>query len=261
MKPLLRLLHSYYMKGFFGPFFVIVFPIILLFILGNAFEGQAILSPDPDGFMRNTVSGILITAVISNGLFNVPVMIVEFKKTTMIKRIGAAQISKRKFLTAVFTYQIFWSIFSVIWILFWAGIIICTKSAFSWNIIFSENTLLALPYLVLSLITAITMGLLIVSLVKTQQGVIGISNVLYLPISFLSGSFFPKEQIDSSTTLSAITWVLPTKYTVDPFAATFTNGWDGIKDLGWEAYGFPLISVGISILFLAFTIKKFKWGE
>lgn len=100
-----NLIHSYYMTGFFGPFFVVIFPIIMLFILGHANKAQALISGDPVGFMRQMVSGIMITTLISTGIMGLPLTIVDFKTSTLIKRIGAADIKKSTFLIVILAYQ------------------------------------------------------------------------------------------------------------------------------------------------------------
>ena len=111
MKAVFKLLNSYYIKGFFGPFFVIVFPILLLFIMGNAMETTAASipfkggAPDPKKYMQGVIAGIMITSLISNGLIGFPIMIIEFKKSTLMKRIGAANISKKSFFVSVLAYQ------------------------------------------------------------------------------------------------------------------------------------------------------------
>ncbi len=265
MKATFKLLNSYYLKGFFGPFFVVIFPMLLLFILGNSMDSVAKSSPidgviNPNAFMRNVVGGIMITALISNGLFGLPIMIIEFKKSTLIKRIGAAHISKTQFFTAVILYQLLWSLFSVIWVLLWGGIIIGTKADYDWSVAFSLNLLESTPFILLALMVSMGIGLLIVSLVNTQQAVMGITNVIYLPISFLSGSFTPKSTIDASPLLNGVSYLLPTKYAVDPFFATFQKGYAGLRDMGWEGYGFPLIAIALIAFFIVVTIKKFKWS-
>ena len=261
MKAVLKLIHSYYLKGFFGPFFVLVFPILLIFIMSNAFENIAIHNPDPNEFMRNLISGILVTTIISNGLFGLPIMIIEFKKSTMMKRVGGANISKSTFFISVLIYQTCWALFSIIWILIWTMIIVSTKSSFDISVAFSIYTFQSIPFMVLAFLTSIAIGLIIVSLFNTQQGVMGITNVIYLPISFLSGSFIPKSQIDSSPILNGISYMLPTKYSVDTFSTTFTSGFKGLNAMGWEAYTFPIIAIIFIGLMIFISVKKFKWGN
>lgn len=261
MKSVLKLIHSYYLRGFFGPFFVIVFPILLIFIMTNAFESIAIKTSDPNEFMRNLISGILVTTIISNGLFGLPIMVIEFKKSTMMKRIGSTDISKRTFFITILIYQSFWAMFSIIWILIWTSIIVSTKSHFDISVAFSKYTLESIPFMILSFLISMSIGLIIISFFNTQQGVMGITNVIYLPISFLSGSFIPKSQIDSSPILNGISYILPTKYSVDPFSVTFTSGFKGLENLGWESYTFPIIAIIFICLMVFVSVKKFRWGN
>ena len=255
MKSLLKLLNSYYLKGFFGPFFLVVFPIFLLFIIGNAMVN---MPGTTSKTMQVLVGGIMITSLLSAGLFGLPMMIIEFKKSTLMKRIGAAQVSKPKFLVAVIIYQCLWALFTVFWVLLWAGIIIGTKSGYDWSVAFPSNFWESFPFILMTLLMSMSIGMLIVSVSNTQQGVMAITNVLYLPISFLSGSFFPKTSIDNSSALNGISYVLPTKYVVDPFFTVFKGGLSSLN--GWEGYTYPIIGITLIVIMLATSIKYFKWS-
>lgn len=259
-----NLIHSYYMTGFFGPFFVVVFPIIMLFIMGQANKNIVLGNKDntdPLESMRMIVAGIMITTLISTGIMGLPLTIVDFKTSTLIKRIGAADIKKSTFLIVILIYQSMWAFFSVFWVLLWAGINIGTMKEFDWSVAFSKNLWPSFVFIIPVFILSVSIGVFIASISKTAMAAMGITNVLYMPISFLSGSFIPIQQIQGSNVLNSISYALPTKYFTEPFFKVFSQGWGSLSDMGWEAWGFPIIGTVFIVVLLGLSIKLFKWGE
>jgi biotin transporter BioY len=59
-------------------------------------------------------------------------------------------------------------------------------------------------FLILILFVSMIFGLMIASIAKSSSAAFGIANMIFMPVTFLSGGFFPIELIRSSQTLSAI---------------------------------------------------------
>ncbi|MGY6172461.1 ABC transporter permease [Candidatus Mycoplasma pogonae] len=275
MFAVVKLINSYYWRGFFGPFFTIVFPILILLLMGNVTYSNTLtilknqnlpevaIEESIFSLGKQIVVGILISNVIGNGLISFPLTIIEFKKTSLIKRIGSTNVKASHFMVSSLIYQLAWTLFHMLWVPLLAIIILGGKDYLSWKIALNMNLLEVLPLLILLFFLAMSMGLLIISLVKSTVGASSIINLIYLPISFLSGGYGNGEpNFEYAPELKYITYLLPTKYVTEPIYKVFNAGYaEAYELMGWQLYGFPLIAIGIICFFLFIATKKFKWGE
>ncbi|WP_156768863.1 hypothetical protein [[Mycoplasma] mobile] len=101
--PLVSLINSYYWYSFFGPFFSFIFPIIILGILGTIFGYETLLG------------GGLVLPTMATGLISLPLALFEFKRSVLLKRIGATPINTRTFLLILGLYYLFLMIISLFW--------------------------------------------------------------------------------------------------------------------------------------------------
>lgn len=84
-RALFYLINTTYWNGIFGPFFSFVFPIIFITILGNMLGYDQILG------------GSLIVPSMSVAMCSMPQAIFEFKKSSLLKRIGVTPIKTISF--------------------------------------------------------------------------------------------------------------------------------------------------------------------
>jgi len=100
--PLIGLMLKYYYKGFFVPFFLIAYPIIILFLQGFAFSNMEI---GADGVLpiHSLIGSISMVQAMSVGIFIIPQTILEFKNSVLMKRIGATNIKPIFFVASVVT--------------------------------------------------------------------------------------------------------------------------------------------------------------
>lgn len=87
--PLLNLMFKYYLKGFFVPFFLIVYPILILGIQGESIRHTGADVAGTITAVKQMIAGIAIVNIISVGIFIIPQTIIEFKLSVLLKRIGA----------------------------------------------------------------------------------------------------------------------------------------------------------------------------
>jgi ABC-2 type transport system ATP-binding protein len=99
MKGLFKLLLQYVFASE-SLFFILLMPLILLGIMGEALI-FATYSSIPNHVIKNAaehkmavsfIAGISGTSVISSALFLIPITIVDFKNSVLMKRIGATNV-------------------------------------------------------------------------------------------------------------------------------------------------------------------------
>lgn len=96
---LASLITKYFLRNKVIPFYIIFYPIISLFLLGRAVQ---FLTPDDSYenkllYVQTLVAGIAIIQITGIGVFVMPEMIIEFKKSILMKRIGATGIKPLNF--------------------------------------------------------------------------------------------------------------------------------------------------------------------
>ncbi|WP_342256343.1 ATP-binding cassette domain-containing protein [Spiroplasma endosymbiont of Poecilobothrus nobilitatus] len=111
-KPLIDLMLKYYYKGFFVQFFLIVYPILLLFL--NRFSFKQ-LNNNPGQNIHTLVGSIAMVQAMSVGIFIIPQTILEFKNSVLMKQIGAANIKPVFFVFSVMIVGMIFIVLSFLW--------------------------------------------------------------------------------------------------------------------------------------------------
>ncbi|UWD34282.1 ABC transporter permease [Mesomycoplasma molare] len=276
MKAVFKLINAYYWKGFFGPFFTLFWPFLIFFLLGNVTYSNALTSLEKNNLSseiieknilnlaKSIIVGVLISTIISNGLIGFSTIIVDFKKSTLIKRIGSANIQKSHFMLASLFYQFVWTLFVIIWVPLVGTLVLGFNKYLNFSIGFNLGLIYILPWIMLLFLVSVSMGLLIISLVNSTIGASTIANLVFFPISFLSGGFGNgKPNLNYAPLIHFFTYIIPTKYVSDPLFVVFEEEkYSSLYSImGWQSYGFPILSIVLSLIFIFISIKKFKWGE
>lgn len=250
--PLISLMLKYYYKGFFVPFFLLAYPILILFLQGFAFSDQ----PPVNGILpiHSLVGSISMVQAMSVGIFIIPQTILEFKNSVLMKRIGATNIRPVFFVTSVIFIGFVFIVLSFLWTLLWAGIFFGNR--FGWRqAALPTDVWPTLPFLALLIITSISLGMMFASIFRSTTSFIAVSNVFYLPVAFLSGGFIPIEMITNNDILKYITYINPFKYCLDPFLA----GWNGKFIFQSIYYAYIPISLAIIGVCIGFAGWKLRW--
>ncbi|AOG60783.1 ABC transporter ATP-binding protein [Spiroplasma helicoides] len=255
--PLIVLLLKYYIKGFVQPFFLLGFPIIMLFIEGFAFKGKMFgdgSSSTEYSLLHNLVGSIAITQIIATGIFVIPQTILEFKNSVLLKRIGATNIKPIFFVLTVVTMGVLFMLLTFFWTLLWAGIMFGTT--YGWNEIAAPYQVWeALPFLMLILFSSVSLGLMLSSLFKSTAAYVAVANILYLPIAFLGGTFLPIDFIMTSDVLKYATYLNGFKYCMEPF----NNAWSGKFEFDYVMGIFLGVSILITVVYIIIASIKLKW--
>lgn len=246
LVPLISLINNYYWRSFFGPFFSFLFPIIILGILGTIFGYETLLG------------GGLILPTMATGLISLPLALFEFKRSVLLKRIGATPINTKTFLMILGIYYLILMILSLFWTMlmylaifsdFWNSgrtIVTAQVPSIPANVIqnpssaISKDTLEILQVPIkssslkeifskiewsgflyshlISMILSITIGFAIVSVSKNVLALQAIGISVFLLSMFLAAQVIPIEGIFNNN----IMWYLG--YVVSPFKSVSAQG-------------------------------------
>lgn len=102
-KPLFGLINESFWKGVFGPFFAFIFPLIFIAILGNVLGYDEILG------------GSLAISPMAITTTSMPMLLFEFKSSSLLKRIGSTPIKPSSFIFVTIIYYLVIILLSILW--------------------------------------------------------------------------------------------------------------------------------------------------
>lgn len=230
---LIGLVNEYFWKSLTGPFFAFVFPLMFITLLGYLLSYNIVLG----GCL--SIGGIVIS------VYCLPNSIFDFKKSSLLKRIGVTPINPTNFILTVCGYYCLMMIISLFWcilisLLLFAGY--WTKGPWVHLINNSDIELTNMPSLLtvlanvewggfifsqlLVIMTGTSLGMLIVAISKTVLTIQAMSVTLLIIAMILGGQLVPVSIVRSVEPL----WYLG--YAIDPFKSSM--------DMAMEAWNGPI---------------------
>lgn len=189
------------------------------------------------------VPGILAMAVMTLGLFG-GVTMVEWREKLVLKRFNATPISRTTIVTSQTIYRLVLSILQAVIIIMVAKLLFKVEMVGNWFELFG--------IVLVGTMTLISIGYLIVSRVRTVEGANVVIQVIFFPMMFLAGIFFPLEFMpDFMRTIAA---VLPVTYLGD-----------ALRQVMIEATPLYPMSINLAVLAgwlvacMVLAIRFFKW--
>ncbi|TPR53703.1 ABC transporter permease [Metamycoplasma neophronis] len=216
----LSLINLHFWKAFVGPFFAFGYPIVFVLMLGIIFGYEIVMGASI------TIGPVAIACV------SLPTAIFEFKKSTLLKRIGATQIKPLTFLAYTAIYYFFIMILSGIWTALFALMIFGPKYFNEGRILYEFNFLgeqiktrsisikqmfknidwlgYIYSFIILTLVS-ISVGLFIVSISKSVLMIQAIGSSLLIISMFLTGQVLPLAQIANVEAMWYLSYITPFK--------------------------------------------------
>ena len=264
MKALARLLFRY-VFGSEAIVFILIFPAIIFGIMGEAllFNPNNSIQPQQEHFnqVRSFISGVAVSTVISSGLFLIPTTIVDFKNSVLMKRIGATNVKPYGFVVVVLCLFILNSTFSFFYTRTIATLIYGWRKDMNWTVAWPPRLGVGFLWATLTMVTSIAVGLSIATVAKTVRRAVTFSNLIYFPVSILSGGLIPIQLVYGSKFLRALSWLNPFKYSLDPYfnsQQAFAHGYQ-LPHVQMVVFPFVVIAfVGLTALFVS---RRLRWTE
>ena len=267
MKALFKLLLKYVFASE-ALFILILMPLLFYLIMGEAMIfGLANITRGGNNvehkIANSLIAGIGGTTIVSTAFTILPVTIVDFKNSVLMKRMGATNIQPFHFILSIILLFFIQSTFSFFYTRAAATLIFGAR--LGWTVAFQYNIGLGFLHSIPIMILAVALGLFITSISSTVRRAMTLSRMLYMPMSILSGGLVPISVIYSSTFLKSLSWLNPLKYAIEPYLAQ-QNAFDKGGTTGviytlsqWQNISYPFIVGAISILAIYFAIRKIKW--
>ncbi|MHA3838768.1 hypothetical protein [Mycoplasma sp. VS1572C] len=243
------LINIHFWKAFVGPFFAFGYPIIFIVVCGLIFNYPMIISSSL------TIGPVAIACV------SLPTAIFEFKKSTLLKRIGATKIKPIVFLLYVSTYYFLIMFLSGLWTLFFSFIIFgpdyflygkviysqvignktYSVSLSSLKQIFQQIDVFGLIYSLLTLtLVSLAVGLFIVSVSKSILMIQAIGSTLLIISMFLTGQVFPMVAVSEVKGMWYFSYISPFKSSITQNKMAFDGNayLSNIMSINWKDINF-----------------------
>ncbi|HEX6655012.1 MAG TPA: ABC transporter permease [Candidatus Limnocylindria bacterium] len=195
------------------------------------------------GYIDFLVPGMLALTVMQLGIFSVAFGFVQLKRTGALRRLFATPTSPAYFLGAQVTSRLLIGLAQVLILLgvgLWFGL----------QLVGSVALLLAVS--VLGSCIFLAMGFSVAGWAKNEDQAAPVANLLSLPMTFLSGVFFPRDAMPDL--LQRITEFLPLTYLSDALRKIANDG-AGPGDIGGDLLGLAVWAVVAFVV----AIRLFSW--
>lgn len=204
---MLALFNSYFFKTIFGPILSLLFPPILLIIMGHILKLEYVF-PGIVAFCS-----MLITVQI------MPLGLIEMKNSTLFKYIGSSPLSSRTFIVVIILYYVFINIVSIM-LLMITAMIFFKSQVFTGHAAGLFSGILTptggISFFIANLlhtILGLSIGIAISTFAKTPQQALAVGLLVVFPSMFLSGMVVTVDIIAQSKAMTIISYFMPFKYT------------------------------------------------
>ncbi|MFJ6621560.1 ABC transporter permease [Kitasatospora sp. NPDC091335] len=190
--------------------------------------------------------GLLGWAIATGAVFGAALTLVNWRKSKVLRRLRLAPISAGTVVSSRILVSLLTSFLQT-------AVFLAVAVGF-FGLKLTGNWWLVIPLVACATLAFMSIGLLAGSVAKTEEAANGISQLIVLPMSFLSGAFIPMD--NAPGWLRGVSQVMPLHYLVDSAQSVLTRG-GGVMD--------ALPTMGGLLLFAAvltgISWKLFRWED
>lgn len=190
------------------------------------------------------LAGILIMGFFSTGFFNMGINMTYFRRKGIFKRFACTPIKNSTLISATILSNLVFMVMSFVILLIYAKLFYHV----TWAIFYPESIL----FILISAILSLSFGIFLGSVSKTPNGAAGLANILFFPMQFLGGLYFPV--FDLSPAVRWFVYINPITY----LAAGMRQSM-GLMDAPLPYYTLFLIPILWIVVLLLISVKIFKW--
>ena len=212
-------------------FFTFLLPLILFVLLGSTYGNDKINGDRGADFLE---AGMIGYGLVSTAFAGLAIFIVIRRESGILKRVRATPLPGSTYLTAVLASTL------IAFLLNCACLIVIGRAFF--DVPFPDLWFSLILTLFLGAAAFAALGLAMTVVVKSAEGASATVNAVYLPLAFISGSFFSQHSFPK--VLRAIADVLPLTYFIRLTRDVMLHGqqfWDNWGDIGvvvaWGVFG------------------------
>jgi ABC-2 type transport system permease protein len=220
-------------------FFSFFFPILLLALIGSVYGDEPIEDVSVPTFI---LVGLLGYGVAANAFAGLAITLVVRREAGLLKRVRGTPLGPGTYLAAV--------IASTVTVIALQVVVQLLLGVYLLDADWPDRPAPLVVAILLGAAAFAALGLAVTTLVRTSEGSSAVVNAIYLPMVFISGVFFSRE--DMPAFLEAISDVLPLTYLLDLIRAAFVPG---------ESFAASSIAAVVvwGALGLFVAVRMFRW--
>jgi ABC-2 type transport system permease protein len=182
-------------------FFTFLFPVLIFVLLGSVYGNDVIKSEHVKG-SAYLLAGILGYGIASTAFAGLAIMLVIRREEGILKRLRATPLPPTTYLVAAITSTV------IVFTIEAAALIVLARVMF--GVAIPHEWLSLVLALLLGTLTFAALGLALTGYIRSGEGSSAVVNAIYLPMSFLSGSFWSPHAYPRF--LEVIAEILPLTY-------------------------------------------------
>jgi ABC-2 type transport system permease protein len=224
-------------------FFTFLFPVLIFVLLGSVYGNDVIKSEHVKG-SAYLLAGILGYGVASTAFAGLAIMLVIRREGGILKRLRATPLPPTTYLVAAITST------AIVFAIEAAALIVLARVLF--GVSFPHQWLSLVLALLLGTLSFAALGLALTGYIRSGEGSSAVVNAIYLPLAFLSGSFWSTHAYPRF--LEVIAEILPLTYFIRLMRDIVLRNetiW-----ANWESAA-AVAAWGIAGLVLA--VRSFRW--
>ncbi len=222
-------------------FFTFLLPIILLVVLGSVYGDEEI---DGEPAAPYLVAGLIGFGVVATSFAGLAINLVIRRESGVLKRVRGTPLPASTYLGAVVLSELIVIAIQVV------VQILIGRYVLDAGLPRSPGGLAVA--LLLGAVAFAALGLAVTGLVRSAEGSSAVVNAIYLPMVFISGTFFSVSALPGF--LEAIADVLPLTYLLELLRSLIIGG---------ESLGSSLTAIGVVALWgaigVAAALRTFRW--
>jgi imidazolonepropionase-like amidohydrolase/ABC-type multidrug transport system permease subunit len=224
-------------------FYSYMFPMVFFFVFAQVFHAGA-----STGAMAQVIAMVLIIGVLGNGFFGAGIRTVLDRETNVLRRFKVAPINAGPIIVASMISGLVAYLPTLFLFLIFGRVIYQTP--------FPHNFLSLVFFLSIGLLAFRAMGMIIASVVNSQQEATILVQFLYLPMLFLSGATFPTSIMPEW--VQTVANFLPATYLFRGLHAILLEGGSALESENLVSALCLILAMAVS-LFVG--IKLFRWEK
>ena len=221
--------------------FSYLFPLVFFFIFAQAFHAS-----ESAGAMSQVITMVLIIGVLGNGFFGAGMRAVQDRETNVLRRFKVAPIGPLPIIVASLVSGLVSFIPSVLFFFLFATLI--------YHMPMPHSFLSVLLFISIAIVAFRALGMIVASVVNSAQEANIITQLLYLPMLFLSGATFPVSIMP--VWVQTVAQFLPATYLYQGVQSLMIGG------EGFLANIVPALALLITLaVALVVGTKLFRWEK
>ena len=222
-------------------FFSYVFPLVFFFIFAQAFHAES-----SAGAMAQVITAVMIIGVLGNGFFGAGMRAVQDRETNVLRRFKVAPINAAPVIVASLVSGLVSFCPSIFFFFLFAKTI--------YHMPLPHNLPAVVVFVCVAVLAFRALGMIIAAVVNSAQEANIITQILYLPMLFLSGATFPLSRMP--IWLQSIAQFLPATYLYQGMQSIMIGG----EGLVANAVALMALIVTMAVALVVGT-KLFRWEK